>query len=226
MRRCLRDTDMKLLHFITSCKRDRYNGANMVCRDTWLKQWGHRIDHKFIIGHGNEDILGDELYVDVPDDFGNVVHKERQAYIWALGCEYDFVYISSPDCYRIIPRMLASGFERHDYVGSKCPGENHAGGCGYWLSSKAIDAMLRQPVIVDYPDRAAGRALAQAGIPLIDDPRYWGAPGQNGGAPFNPATPGIWDTGIVGVNLGRGTGCFNPKWMYDCHAQYMLSEGL
>ena len=217
---------MKLLHLITSCDRDRHNGANQVCRDTWLKEWGNLVEYKFIVGRPCKALLSDELWVDTPDDFGNVVFKERMAYEWAYARYFDFVYISSPDCYRIIPRMLASGFEQHDYVGSKVPNENHCGGCGYWLSAKAIKALLEQPVIIDYPDRSAGRAMAQAGIPLVDDPRYWGAPGQGGGPPFDPQAPAVWDSGIVGVNLGRGTGNFDPKWMHECHNSYMRWKNL
>ena len=211
---------MRLLHFITSCERDRNNGAADVCRNTWLRSWGHLVDFRFIVGRSSVHLRPDELQVDAADDFANVVFKEREAYKWAFANGYDFVYISSPDCYRIIPRMLASGFEAHDYVGSKVPNEAHAGGCGYWLSRKAIKALLDHPAIIDYPDRSAGRVMQAAGIPLFDDKRYWGAPGQSGGKPFDPTTPGIWDTGIVGVNLGRGTGIFEPNWMYLCHAAF------
>ena len=59
---------MRLLHFITSCERDRNNGAADVCRNTWLRSWGHLVDFRFIVGRSSVHLRPDELQVDADEE--------------------------------------------------------------------------------------------------------------------------------------------------------------
>jgi hypothetical protein len=213
---------MKILHMITSCKRDRGNGSQDVCRMTWIRQWG--TDYKFFIGRDNEYPMQDEVQFDVNDTFNHVVEKEHLAFQWAIDHGYDYAYLSSPDCYRIIPRMLETPFSEHDYMGSQVLHSFYAGGMGFWLSRRALEVLANSPVCWDFPDKAVGLVLAKAGIKLHADGRYLGAPGQCDGRPFDPKAEGVFDN-MCGVNLGRGPGNFKPQWMYDCHEGYMRHSG-
>lgn len=213
---------MKILQMITSCARDRGNGSQDVCRLTWIREWG--CEYRFFIGRGSLNPMADEVQFDVDDSFNHVVDKEHMAFQWAIDQGYDYVYTSSPDCYRILPVMLATPFSEHDYYGSRVLHEFYAGGCGFWLSRRSLEVLANSPVCRDYPDKAIGIVLDKAGIKLQDDPRYLGAPAQNGGKPFDPHEFGCFDQ-VAGVNLGRGTGNFNPAWMYECHEAYVAHSG-
>ena len=161
---------------ITSCARDRGNGSQDVCRLTWIREWG--CEYRFFIGRGSLNPMADEVQFDVDDSFNHVVDKEHMAFQWAIDQGYDYVYTSSPDCYRILPVMLATPFSEHDYYGSRVLHEFYAGGCGFWLSRRSLEVLANSPVCRDYPDKAIGIVLDKAGIkwnphdPLSAD-RYW-----------------------------------------------------
>ena len=215
---------MKTLQLVLSCKRDRENGAQDACRETWLRSWGHLVDCRFLLGEGNLDPRPDELIVREPDDFNGCLYKQHQGYRWAYWSGYEHVFISSVDCYRILPRMLDTDYRDHDYTGCQVVGEFYAGGSGYWLSRNALEVLTSRPAYPDYCDRSDGITLLAAGIHLHPNTVYWGAPGQVG-APFDPRTPGVWASNIAAINLGRGTGNYDPMWMHECHEEYLKATG-
>ena len=208
---------MKLLMLVWGCKRDRLNGRIGVNRATWIKEWGDLIDYKIVLGRGNDIPLADELVVDEDDGYMGIIYKQRAAYRWALERGYDHVFIGANDIYRVVPLILASGFEQHDYVGRGCEA-GYAGGPGYILSRKAIEAILSVPITADYADRQDGYALAAHGIPLHHDERYWNPPYWDHW--FKPAAE-FWKAGTFVVNVGRGVGNFDPQWMHECHLSYL-----
>ena len=70
---------------------------------------------------------------------------------------------------------MKCGFETHDYIGVGLGGHERefaSGGCGYWLSRKAIETHLKEPVDDWAEDRYVGKALGRNGIKLHFDPRY------------------------------------------------------
>lgn len=210
---------MKLLIGILSCKRDQENGRSQINRETWISSWGHLVDHKFILGAGCSIQYDDELlFSKVPDDYSGAVFKQVSTYRWALEQGYDYVVHSANDEYLVIPRLLKSGFENHDYMGRKAPGDIHAA-C-HFVSRKAMEAIVAVETQPDYPDHWDGRVLAGAGITLHDDPRAFPA-AHEGRKSFDPDDWSVWDSGVYIVNLGRNTGDFKPYWMMECHQSYL-----
>lgn len=210
---------MRVLACIASCKRDQENGRNQVNRDTWIKEWGDQIDHKFLLGKDCLITQTDELlFPHIPDDYGSVVFKQVNAYRWALARGYDYVIHCANDEYMAVPRLLKSGFEQHDYMGRRAPGDIHAA-C-HFVSRKAMEAIVAVETRAEYADRWDGLVLAGAGITLHDDPRAFPA-AHEGRQPFHPADWAVWEAGVYIVNLGRNTGTFEPQWMRECHESYM-----
>ena len=222
---------MKPIIFILSCGAYRTSGHNQAIRETWAGEWGNLIPHKFLLGRGCTDPLDDELIFDEDDSRSNAMYKCREAQRWSNDHGYSHMFLCCSDTYVAVPRLLASGFENYDCVGSMLtdapfPG----GGCGYWLSARANDAMFcdnlsrYEGLEKENHDLWAGRALAAAGIPLQNDARYWTNGGFAGLFPYWEKT--VWDTGIVAVHLGQ---CpepgvyptYTPEDMRKCHQSFL-----
>jgi hypothetical protein len=225
---------MKPMIFIKSCDRDRNNGRNDVVRETWIKTWNNLVDYKFLIGQGAKNPRDDELFIDIPDTYDFMSSKCRAACRW-LGGRADYVFIADIDTYIVVPRLLASGYKKHDYLGCICFDPPYAGGgCGYWLSRKCYKmiAANTDKNIPKWDDLWIGRVLREAGVPLSHDLRYWtDAHCHNGilhggvGA-FPYWQDGVWDGGWITAHLGRGTNTFEPKWMKECHELYLRNHPL
>ena len=222
---------MKSTIFITSCDRDRHNGKNDAARETWIKTWSGLVDYKFLIGEGAKDPLPDELLVDAPDTYDFLASKCRAGYRLLDG-KPDHVFQATVDTYIVVPRLLASGYEAHDYLGCACFDPPYAGGgCGYWLSRKSyqIVAGNRDKDILKLDDIWIGQVLRGV-VPLSHDDRYWTDAtmvngvrmGGNGAFPY--WQDGVWDEGWITAHLGRGTNNFDPKWMKECHELYLRSH--
>jgi hypothetical protein len=207
---------------ILSCEAFRHNGYNDAIRETWLKEWGHLVPHKFLLGRGCTDPLDDELVVDEDDGYENTLSKCRAAQRWSNDIGYSHMFLACCDTYVAVPRLLASGFENYDCVGSMLtdapfPG----GGCGYWLSFRANDAMFHDVPDTDAHDLWTGRALARAGIPLTHDERYW----TGGGGPtlFPSRDKTMWERGLISAHLGQMKR-YDAQQMFDCHKAFMEGE--
>jgi hypothetical protein len=124
------------------------------------------------------------------------------------------VFIVPTDCYVVVPRLLASGFEKLDYTGYQVPGEGHiGGGSGYWLSRRAMEAVATAEPEIDYEDRWVGHVLYVAGIKAIHDSRYW-------------SWEQPYPEGAITEHLSRGTGVYEPNWMIDEHTTFMVEHDL
>jgi hypothetical protein len=189
---------MRTIALIISCQMDRDNGREDASRQTWVKTWGHLIDHVYIIGKGYKPpVEEDHLVSAVPDDYGHHPLKQHEGYIWAIQEEYDRALICYTDTYVNVPRLLAVPADH--YVG-KCVehGPIYAsGGCGYLLSRTAMWAILRHRAYPGYGDLQDGDSLEREGFHLT----------VNSG----------FDADIT-HHLGRGTGVFDPLWMREHHA--------
>ena len=181
-------------------------GDQAACRDTYLKEWGHLIPHRFVYDREYEGPLeDDEIRVDCPTGFMECVFKTHLGVKWALHHGYDYVFSIPTDCYVDIPRLLASGYEKLDYTGFQAYNEHHiGGGSGYWLSKRAMEIVARSEPELDYEDRWVGKVLRENGITLVHDPRYW-----DRGQPYQE--------GIITAHLSRATGVYDPEWMYNQH---------
>jgi hypothetical protein len=144
---------MKVLIAVLSCELYRTNGNNQALRDTWLPSIVGA-DYKFFMGQGSTCSESDEVYLDVPDDYGHVTYKTRAIYKWALEQGYDYIFKCFSDTYVCPDRLLRSGFENYDYVGNfACRPQGSfaycTGGAGYWLSKKAYGPLATAHIPVD-----------------------------------------------------------------------------
>lgn len=236
---------MNIIIFIMSCERDRNNGWNDAVRETYLKTWGDRIQHKFLIGGGSTGTISDgephiigrsgkppqedELFLAVDDSYNGLSQKVRAAYRWA-NCRYDYIFQAMGDTYVAVPRLLASGFEQHDYTGCVIDIPPYVGGgSGYCLSRRAysIIASNQDENIPIWDDLWIGNVLRDAGIAPHNDMRYWtdahlvNGIAKGGGGAFPSWEQYIWDTGILATHLGRNTNQFKPLWMQECHKSFL-----
>lgn len=117
----------------------------------------------------------DEVIVPCPDGYLYLGHKSWHSHKWALDHGYDYIFQCFPDTFLDVDKLMKSGFEAHDYIGVGLGGHERefaSGGCGYWLSRKAIEVHLKEPVDDWAEDRYVGKALGRNGIKLHTDVRY------------------------------------------------------
>ncbi len=142
---------MKVLIAIGTCSGQR--STHQQIRDGWLKDCP--VDHKFFSGHfkmhpevsEQRPLEQDEVFLDVPDGLENLLWKiDVLTHEWVLERGYDFVFHCHNDTYVHIPRLLASGFESHDWSGQVWPHHSMPNPCqmingasGVWFSRKAME---------------------------------------------------------------------------------------
>ena len=124
--------------------------------------------------------MPDEITLAVGDDYYSLVPKVRAVIEWAYEAGYDYLLKLDDDVYVDVDKTLA-GFLPVDYRGNMRNGQvkrfgeepeltvKYACGPAYWLSRKAMEAILNSPEpATPYEDRATGYMLSQAGIPLTE----------------------------------------------------------
>jgi hypothetical protein len=200
---------MKLLIAISSCWDFEKNGNNAALRGTWLPDIQHfsGLDYKFFVGHGqgaeSAELPDDCIFLpDVDDGYGFLTYKTRSSLRWAYERGYEFVFRCFPDCFVRVDRLMACGFEQHDFFGDfRSEGDAHigkgtepsrpilqqaqnyaSGGAGYWLSRRAFELLLQAPItgiwrdtITPYAeDLWVGNRLGVAQQPLryFDEKRF------------------------------------------------------
>jgi hypothetical protein len=183
----------KVLIAILSC--NTQDVQDQVCRDTWLTGCSVRelwqMDYKFFRGHSLSG-KRDEIYLPVQDDYFSLPHKTKALAVFALNFQYDYVFKCDNDTYVCLPRLLASGFEKHDYSGYRWGGPiayygaqqpfYASGGSGYWLSRRALEIIAASEMRSDFTakghrsvcgeDLQVGQALAKYGLLCAHDKRY------------------------------------------------------
>lgn len=153
---------MRTLIAISSCGDFERNGNNQAVRDTWLKDAiALGVPYKFFfgIGQGEPELEDSIVLPDVPDDYAHLTYKTRASLGWAEVYGYDFVFRCFPDTYVRVDRLMACGFEQHDYQGDfrgdvpppgvslQQAGDYASGGPGYWLSRRAFRLLVDAPVL-------------------------------------------------------------------------------
>lgn len=115
----------------------------------------------------------DERILAIPDDYMHVAYKIREGHRWGLQNGFDFIFQCFIDTYIDLQRLVDSGFEDYDYVGSAAGTTGYAsGGSGYCLSRRASQYVVNSPVTDWADDRWVGAILSNNGILLHDDRRY------------------------------------------------------
>lgn len=176
---------MKLLIAVVQCTRDRWR---MPAHRKML--FGHGADVRFFYGRqapGALDVIRkDEIELDVDDGYFVLVQKVSAIFRWALKRNYDFIFKIDADTWLDVPKLVAAGFEKHDWVGlmgdkgaSGGVGHCTSGGVGIWLSRKAMQTFLDH-----YPQMPAGKmhqfddwalslTLADAGLKPVNSDLLW-----------------------------------------------------
>lgn len=165
---------MRVLIAVVTCHkfRDRADAQ----RATWAPEVTGA-DVRFFLGRGGPAQRADEVILDVDDNYHHLPAKVQAVYAWALAQDYDYVFKCDDDIFIAPRRLLASGFEYHDYVGRlRGPSGNfpypYASGFSYWLSRKAMETVLTATPDDIAEDRFVGNTLGRAGIQCHADYRY------------------------------------------------------
>ena len=182
----------KILFAVVTCHRKTYaaeathsthqSGENTNVewvRKTWFSDAFRKVDTRFFYG-GGESPWSDEICLNAGDDYYSLVPKVREVIRYAHWKRYDYLLKLDDDVYVDVDKTLAN-FKAVDYRGSMREGQvkrfgqepeltvKYACGPAYWLSRRAMEAILDSPVpATPYEDRATGYMLAQAGIPLTE----------------------------------------------------------
>lgn len=202
---------MRPLLIIHTWQPDHDNGANDMCRGTYLYTWGHFLEHRFVfdVTRRYEDLLPDEFCVDADSGMMNTSFKSQQAIKWAYDKGYTHVVYAPTDCYVIVPRLLRSITEHEvsgeDYWGFHTYDEHHiGGGSAYCISRAAMKAVVDYKVYPDYEDRWVGSACRDAQIIAVHDESYRSIEQPY----FANATT---------MHLSQGTGNYDPEVMQNLH---------
>ena len=153
-----------------------------VCQNTWLKD--SPCDFR-----GFTDA---ELGLTEIDQHNNAVdpirtHRTQLMVRWALEHGYDYMFRTDTDTYVWVNRLLACGFEQHDYMGWSVGYPRHLektwamntahGGVGFFLSRRSMEIVANAPVekYLDgkyWGDLWAGHQLWKHGIYCHRDTRF------------------------------------------------------
>lgn len=148
------------------------------------------MDYKFFRGSGRPSTAtNDVVLLESPDGFLELPFKMQGIMRWCLEQGYDNVFFADTDTY-IRPERLRSSLApyTYDYVGyfvyDPEPRAYAVGGSGYWLSNRAMRAVVEASFILDTPnhhkmepstrgeDLQVGWAVQAIGIRCQKDDRY------------------------------------------------------
>jgi hypothetical protein len=156
----------KPLIAVMTCHRNQIGVAAQ--RETWA----NNCPLKFFYGVGNRPYSSeDEIFLPVPDTYRGLVEKVKASITWARSQGYTHFFKCDDDVYLRPERLLTSGYEAFDYLGSYIkerssdyPHGYMHGGAGYWLSSKAMDIIINSPIDRISEDGWVANKLFEAGI--------------------------------------------------------------
>lgn len=201
---------------ISTWQPDHDNGANDMCRGTYLYTWGHFLEYRFVFDRTRkfEDLLPDEIRVEADSGLLNTSYKTKLALAWAYDKGYSHVCYAPTDCYIIVPRLLRNLEDHHkdghNYWGFHTYDEHHiGGGSAYWLSRRAMEAVLAYETYPDYEDRWVGSACRDAGLEAVHDERY-----RSVEQPYLAAT--------ITTHLSKATGSYQTGSMKDLHLRVII----
>ena len=223
---------------VMSCIHDAKIGSHHAIRRTWAQHMVPGIEYRIFVGQGDYAPAFDEIMLDVNDDYAHLPEKSQAMCAWALSNGYDHLFKADRDTYLSPKRLLSSGFEKYDYSGHfpLYPQEGYlpadgrdlseycdvrgfypycSGGCGYWRSAKAMQAVVDAPLDEKRLDNRGNPAedlwmpgiLFPLGMRGYHDPRYL----------FKGDRLELYGYNGITVHLSRATGSYEPGWMDRCH---------
>jgi hypothetical protein len=139
---------------VMSCKRDQENGCIKWFRET-LKQ--SSIPYRIFLGNGCSAAQTDEVVLAADDSYQKLAWKVQAAFKWVMDRTEHSTHIlkTDSDCHIWPDRLLASNFEKYDYIGNFFDGHvnpashpnNYASGAGYCLSRPAVERVVAADVL-------------------------------------------------------------------------------
>ena len=173
---------MKVLIGVTSCEQNEERRRAQLetwIIEAWLTPWPVELEIKFFLG-ARFEAAPDPLccYLPCCDDYASLPEKHDELVKFALANKFDFLFKCDDDTYLRVDRLLASGFEKYDYVGWTKGRHFASGGPGYWLSSFAMGLLAeRGPLDPErrfrgHCDAAVGASLAKSDMYPVHDERY------------------------------------------------------
>lgn len=157
---------MKVLVAIESCNQNLQRRSWQ--RQTWIPDL--QFDYKFFVGDGAPTEEIDLIQLDCKDDYNSLPEKTFAIIKWARENEYDKLLKMDDDVY-VRPERLV--IPEEDYVGHAYGHKDYCSGAAYWLSAKAMDAILTKWYRrSNAEDLCVGYSLGRAGIKLTEDCRY------------------------------------------------------
>ena len=158
--------------------------ATDAMRETWLNN--SSVEYRVFLGETkhNRPLRAKEVLLPAPDDDRKLVFKVVQMIRWARQHDYTHVFRCNDQIYAVSGRLLKSGYQEHDYAGLVCNGTEWSdwkefclGGAGYWLSRKAMDALISAEITTPFKEGHVeeghvAMTLAATGIRPVHDRRY------------------------------------------------------
>ena len=153
-----------------------------ACKETWLKDCP--VEYR---GFSDADLGLTEI--NQHDNATDPIRTNRTKLMvkWAYDRGFDYIYRVDTDAYVWVNRLLASGFEHHDYMGwclntPETPGQEWCintahGGIGFTLSRRAMKVIVDAPIErygdgKYWGDLWAGHQLWKSGIRCHRDTRF------------------------------------------------------
>lgn len=149
------------------------NDQTEACRETWVRDFApfRNVDVRFFYGRPVENYprepLLDEVFLDCPDGYGNLIDKSVGVCKWAAQRGYEYLYKCDTDTWvyaeKLLVEMMENSFDYAGYLHANVC----SGGPGYFLSRRAIDVIAQHGSAWRHPyaeDVHVSRVLAEKGI--------------------------------------------------------------
>ena len=145
-------------------------------RETWARDVANHKNAtmKFFYGHGpnNQPLKEDEVRLSVPDDYGHLPQKTIAICQWALDNGFEYTLKCDDDSYVYVDRAMTEVCQFADFAGY-INGGSCSGGCGYWLSRRAMEVVVKNPIGSHWAeDVTVGMIMKSAGISPVNLPSH------------------------------------------------------
>lgn len=175
---------LKTLIAVVNARHRQATWANIV-RETWLPLVQGKADAFFFVGRGEpgdfNELPADTVVLDCDDSYQGLPEKIRAIMRWAHAHGYEHVLKCDDDVILDVDRILASGYDQHDYTGKAnrpiTPDTPFVVpmGFNYWVSRRCMESLLEAPLPENSNDDekwVAANLYYRLNVKLHDDQRY------------------------------------------------------